>query len=290
MVRYLLRMEVARRCGREYLEMSTFDKAKIMKLDHILFEKRDAVGWITFNHPERRNSFDHAMIAEFSDALESCHEDANIGVVVVTGAGDKAFCAGGYLADLRNFTPEKGRRLFDAAVRGLTLMRRIRQPVIAAVNGAAIGGGNEIVICADLAIAAEQATFGQVGPKVGSSPFFGGSNLLALTVGEKKTREVVYMCKQYTAQEAVDLGMVNKVVPYEQLYTETEEWCETLLDRSPSYLELSKISANVWFDMLMPSLELAKLAMIRMAGCDEMTEGATAFMEKRKPNFRKFRK
>lgn len=261
-----------------------------MSFEHILFEKRGGVAWITFNHPERRNSFDHAMISEYADALERCHEDPTIGVVVVTGAGDKGFCAGGYLADLTNFTPEKGRKLFDAAVRGLTLMRRIRQPVIAAVNGAAIGGGNEVVICADLAIASEHATFGQVGPKIGSSPFFGGTNLLALTIGEKKTREVVYMCKQYTAQEALALGMVNKVVPHERLHDEVQEWCETLLDRSPAYLEMSKIGANVWFDMLMPSFELAKLTMTRMAGCDEMTEGATAFMEKRKPDFRKFRR
>lgn len=261
-----------------------------MSFKHIIFEKRDAVGWITFNHPERRNAFDYEMISEFADALEQCHEDPTLGVVVVTGAGDKGFCAGGFLADLTDFSPEKGRKLFDAAVKGLTLMRRIRQPVIAAVNGVAVGGGNEIVICADLAIASEHATFGQVGPKIGSSPFFGGTNLLALTIGEKKTREVVYMCKQYTAQEALDLGMINKVVPHEKLHEEVQEWCETLLDRSPAYLELSKIGANVWFDMLMPSFELAKQAMMRMAGCDEMTEGASAFMAKRKPDFRKFRK
>ena len=261
-----------------------------MSFTHILFERRNGVGWITFNHPERHNSFDHEMIAEYGRALSQCHEDPSLGVVVVTGAGDKAFCAGGYLGDLTHFTPEKGRKLFDAATHALTLMRRIRQPVIAAVNGAAIGGGNEVVICADLAIASEHATFGQVGPKIGSSPFFGGTNLLALTIGEKKTREVVYLCKQYSAQEALSMGMINKVVPREKLYEEVQAWCEELLNRSPAYLEVSKVGANVWFDMITPSLELAKQAMIRMAGCDEMTEGATAFMEKRKPDFRKFRK
>ena len=261
-----------------------------MSYKHILFEKRDGVGWITFNHPERHNSFDYEMMVEYSDALETCHEDKSLGVVVVTGAGDKAFCAGGYLADLKHFSPEKGRKLFDAAVKGLTLMRRIRQPVIAAVNGVAIGGGNEVVICADLAIASEHAKFGQVGPKVGSSPFFGGTNLLALTVGEKKTREVIYMCKQYTAQEAVDLGMINKVVPHAELRKEVQEWCETLLDRSPTYLEMTKMGANCWFEMLQPSFEMAKQAMIQIAGNPEQTEGATAFMEKRKPNFRQFRK
>jgi 2-ketocyclohexanecarboxyl-CoA hydrolase len=260
-----------------------------MTFKHILFEKRNGVAWITFNHPERRNSFDHEMIAEYGQALQQCHEDQSLGVVVVTGAGDKGFCAGGYLADLTSFSPEKARKLFDAATHALTLMRRIRQPVIAAVNGAAIGGGNEVVICADLAIAAEHATFAQVGPRIGSSPFFGGTNLLALTIGEKKTREVVYMCKQYSAQEALSMGMVNKVVPLEKLREEVQAWCEQLLDRSPAYLEVSKIGANVWFDMIAPSLEMAKQAMMRMAGCDEMTEGASAFMEKRKPDFRKFR-
>lgn len=261
-----------------------------MSYQHILYENRNGVAYITFNHPERRNSFDHEMMAEFGQALLQCHDDPTVGVVVVTGAGDKGFCAGGYLADLTDFSPAKARKLFDAAVNGLTLMRRIRQPVIAAVNGAAIGGGNEVVICADLAIAADNATFGQVGPKIGSSPFFGGTNLLALTIGEKKAREVVYMCKQYTAQQALEMGMVNVVVPKEKLYEEVETWAQTLLDRSPSYLEMSKVGANCWFDMLMPSFEMAKQAMTHMAGNAEQTEGASAFMEKRKPNFRQFRK
>ncbi len=261
-----------------------------MSYKHILFDNRDAIARITFNHPERRNAFDHEMIAEFGHALQTCHEDPGIGVVVVTGAGDKAFCAGGYLADLQDFSPEKGRKLFDAAVHALTLMRRIRQPVIAAVNGAAIGGGNEVVVCADLAIAAEHATFGQVGPKIGSSPFFGGTNLLALTIGEKKAREVVYLCQQYSAQEALTLGMINKVVASDQLDEAVRDWCEMLLDRSPSYLELSKIGANVWFDSITPSFEMARQAMIHMAGNAEQSEGASAFMQKRKPDFRRFRR
>jgi len=261
-----------------------------MDYKHILVESSAAVAQITFNHPERRNAFDHEMIAEFGQALQACHEDPTIGVVVVKGAGDKAFCAGGYLADLQDFSPEKARKLFDAAVQALGLMRRIRQPVIAAVNGAAIGGGNEIVVCADLAIAAEHATFGQVGPKIGSSPFFGGTNLLALTIGEKKAREVVYLCQQYSAQEALALGMINKVVPSDELDEAVQAWCDMLLDRSPSYLELSKIGANVWFDMITPSFEMTKQAMIHMAGNAEQTEGASAFMQKRKPDFRRFRR
>ena len=261
-----------------------------MSYKHILFDKRDGVAWITFNHPERQNSFDHEMIIEYNDALWAAHADVSIGVVVVTGAGDKAFCAGGYLADLANFSVAKARKLFDGATNALTAMRHIRQPVIAAVNGFAIGGGNEIVICSCLAIAAENAKFAQVGPKVGSSPVIGGTNMLAMTIGEKKAREVVYMCKQYDAQEAFDMGWINKVVPAARLRDEVQEWCETLLDRSPSYLEISKISSNVWFDSITPSLEHGKHLIMRMAGSPEMTEGATAFMEKRKPNFRQFRR
>ena len=260
-----------------------------MSYKHILYEERGGVATITFNHPERYNSFDYEMISEYGDALWAAHGDGRVGVVVVTGAGDKAFCAGGYLADLTNFSVEKGRKLFDAATNALTAMRRIRQPVIAAVNGVAVGGGNEVVICACLAIASDTARFGQVGPKIGSSPVIGGTNMLAMTIGEKKAREVVYMCKQYSAQEACDLGWINKVVPQAKLKEEVQEWCETLLDRSPSYLEISKIS-NVWFDTITPSLEHGKHLIMRMAGCDEMTEGASAFMEKRKPNFRQFRK
>lgn len=261
-----------------------------MAYQHILFEKKGGVATITFNHPERHNSFDYEMISEYGDALWAAHADGSIGVVVVTGAGSQAFCAGGYLADLTNFSVEKGRKLFDAATNGLTAMRRIRQPVIASVNGFAIGGGNEVVICACLAIASENARFGQVGPKIGSAPVIGGTNLLAMTIGEKKAREVVYFCKQYTAREALELGWINKVVPADKLKEETQAWCEELLDRSPSYLEISKISSNVWFDSITPSLEHGKHLIMRMAGSPEMTEGASAFMEKRKPNFRQFRK
>lgn len=256
----------------------------------VLLEKRDSVAWVTLNRPERMNAFDHAMITEVGDALQACHEDPKIGVVVLTGAGDRAFTAGGFLGDLADFSPEKARKLFDASVRSLTLIRRMRQPVIAAVNGAAIGGGNEVVVCCDLAIASEHATFGQVGPRIGSSPFFGGTNLLALTVGEKRAREINYLCKKYTAQEALEMGMVNKVVPHERLHAEVQEWCETMLERSPAYLEMSKIGANVWFDMIQPSFEMAKQALTHMAGNAQQTEGASAFMQKRKPDFQQFRK
>jgi dihydroxynaphthoic acid synthetase len=256
----------------------------------ILVEKRDAVAWITFNRPERHNSFDYKMLLEVHDALEEINHDSSIGVVVFTGAGDKAFCAGGYLKDLTTFDIKVARKLYDASWTTFSLMRRMPQPILSAVNGYAIGGGNEFVICADLAIASEHARFGQTGPRVGSTPMYGGTNLLALSIGEKKAREVVYMCRQYTAQEALEMGWINKVVPHEKLYEETQQWCEELLDKSPSYLEVSKIMSNIWWDNITAGMEHAKQAMLRLAGGPEMTEGSTAFMEKRKPNFRQFRK
>jgi 2-ketocyclohexanecarboxyl-CoA hydrolase len=258
-------------------------------MNGIIFEKRGSVAWITFNHPDRHNSFNYEDLLEIYGVLREIGHDKTIGVVVFTGAGEKAFCAGGYLADLTKFDIQQARKLYDASWDVFSTMRRIPQPIISAVNGYAIGGGNEFVICADLAIASDKARFGQTGPRIGSTPVYGGTNLLALTIGEKKAREVVYLCRQYSAQEALDMGWINKVVPHEKLYEEVQQWCEELLDKSPSYLEVSKIMSNIWWDNITAGMEHAKQAMLRLAGGPEMTEGASAFMAKRKPDFRKFR-
>lgn len=255
----------------------------------VLCERRDGVAWVTLNRPDRYNAFDAPTIVALGTALKDIGRDSTIGVVVLTGAGDKAFSAGGDVGELAAFSLAKARELFDGAQDTLSIMRRIPQPIIAMVNGVAMGGGNELVICSDLAIASERARFGQNGPKVGSSPLFGGTNLLAMTIGEKKAREVVYLCRQYSAKEALELGWINKVVPQEELRAEVGRWCAELLERSPAYLELSKISSNVWWDTLTPSMEAAKQALFRLAGGEQMTEGATAFLEKRKPDFSRFR-
>ena len=241
-----------------------------MKFEHILYEQGGGKAWITINHPERHNAFDDGTCVELVTAFEAADADAGIGVIVLTGAGDRAFCSGGYLGDLAQFDFERARRLFRTSVAVFQAIRRARQPVIAAVNGFAVGGGNELVIACDLAIASDRARFGQVGPKVGSSPVFGGTNLLAMNIGEKRAKEVCFMCRQYEASEAL--------------------WCEDLLDRSPSYLELSKVSSNVWWDMLAPAFAHAEQTMFRLAGGAEMLEGTSAFMGKRKPDFRQFRK
>ena len=257
--------------------------------DDMIVEKRGQVGWITFNREDQYNAFDYGAYQQLTRALETLGHDPEVGVVVLTGKGDTSFCAGGYLGDLASFTVSEARKLYDLSQRCYDTMRQIPQPVIAAVNGYAIGGGNELVICSDLAIASEHAKFGQTGPKIGSSPIFGANNLLAMTVGEKKAREAVYLCRHYTAREAEEMGWINKVVPHERLYDEVQAWCEQILDRAPGYIELSKIASNVWWDLTRNQMELSKQVLLRMAGGAEMTEGASAFMEKRAPDFRQFR-
>ncbi len=258
--------------------------------EQILVENKDGVAWITFNREDRFNAFDYETFGALRDAIETVGYDPTIGVIVLTGAGDKSFCAGGYLADLQDFSTLQARKLYNISQELYQMMRKVPQPIIAAVNGYAIGGGNELVICSDLAIASEHAKFGQTGPKIGSSPMYGGNNLLAMTIGEKRAREVCMLCRQYTAQEAYEMGWINKVVPHHELMAEVGRWAQEILDKLPSYIEITKICSNVWWDSLTPTMEHAKQAMLRLAGGPEMTEGATAFMEKRKPNSRQFRR
>jgi 1,4-dihydroxy-2-naphthoyl-CoA synthase len=256
----------------------------------ILVEKRGGVGWVTLNRPERYNACDYAMFQEIGWGIREVSEDPQIGVIVLTGAGDKSFCSGGYLADLAKFSTNDGRKLFNLSLETYNIMRHAPQPVIAAVNGVAVGGGNEFVICSDLAIASERARFGQAGTRIGSSPVFGASNLMSLQIGEKKAKELCFLSRLYSAQEALEMGLINKVVPHEKLQEEVQSWADELLDKSPAYLELTKITSNIWWDMLQPAMEHAKQTLLRLAGGAEMTEGASAFMQKRKPNFRQFRK
>lgn len=279
----------ARKDSAKKVSAPTVKKSKNRYSD-VIVEKKGQIAWITLNRPDRYNAVDANSFRELTLAFEECGDDGKIGVVVLTGAGDKAFCSGGYLADLTNFDISMGRKLFGHAENLINIMRRIPQPVVGAINGYAVGGGNELVIACDLAIASENARFGQTGPRIGSSPIYGANNLLAMTIGEKRAREVCYLNRLYTAQQAYEMGWINKVVPQKDLKKEVNAWCEELLDRSPAYLEITKINSNVWWDMLQPANEHAKQVLIRLAGGPEMTEGASAFMEKRKPNFRQFRK
>ncbi len=250
-------------------------------MSDIIVERRGEVEWIRLNRPDRMNAYD----AEMAQALiQAIHDASDAGVIVLTGEG-RAFCAGGYLANLSNPDPKALRNMFYGSVHLYEAIRMSPRPVIAAVNGAAAGGGNELVVACDLAIAAESATFGQTGVKVGSAPVLGGTNFLTMSVGEKRAKEIAFMCRRYPASKALEMGLINAVVPNDQLEAEVTRWADELLNMSPRYLEIAKISSNVWWNQCRDNY-LSGLAMLVQAiGSHDMIEGATAFMEKRKPQF-----
>jgi len=232
-------------------------------MSDIEVERRGEVEWIRLNRPDRMNAYDAEMARELIDAIENA---TDAGVIVLTGTG-RAFCAGGYLANLSDPDPEALRSMFYGSLKVYEALRTSPRPVIAAVNGAAAGGGNELVVACDMAVAAEKATFGQTGVKVGSAPVLGGTNFLSMSVGEKRAKEIAFMCRRYPAQEALEMGLINAVVPGEQL------------------LEIAKISSNVWWNQCRDNY-LSGLAMLVQAiGSADMIEGASAFMEKRRPQF-----
>jgi 2-ketocyclohexanecarboxyl-CoA hydrolase len=249
--------------------------------EDVVVEKRGKATWIRLNRPERKNSFDEAMAAQITEAVRDA---ASSNVIVLTGSGD-SFCAGGYVKNLQDADPLELRRLFTGSLRLVDEIRRSPRPVIAAVNGVAVGGGNELVVACDFAIAAESATLGQVGPRVGSAPVIGGTNFLSMSVGEKRGKEVSMLCRRYTAAQAYEMGWVNAVAPDAELEATVESWCEEIYALSPRYLEIAKVSSNVWWNQIRDSFESGLGMLMQAAGSDDMLEGANAFMEKRPPRF-----
>ena len=251
---------------------------------------------ITIDRPEVRNAFRPQTIVEISRALEDAREDTEIGVIVLTGAGELAFCSGGdqrvrgdsgYLADDDAGKAGIGRfHVTDLHVQ----IRRLPKPVVAMVAGYAIGGGHVLHLVCDLTIAADNARFGQVGPKVGSFDGGFGAGLLANMVGPKKAKEIWFLCRQYSAQQALEMGMVNTVVPLAELEDETVRWCEEMLELSPFALRLLKASFNAAEDGLTGIQQLAHDANLLFYGSEEAQEGRNAYREKRKPEFAKFPK
>jgi naphthoate synthase len=254
-----------------------------------LEKSTDGIAKITINRPEVRNAFRPLTVQELLQAFDIAHEDPSIGVIILTGEGPHAFCSGG-----------------DQKVRGhagyigsdgvprlnvLDLQRKIRslpKPVIAMVAGYAIGGGHVLHVVCDLTIAADNARFGQTGPKVGSFDGGFGSSYLARIVGQKKAREIWYLCRQYDAQEALDMGLVNKVVPLAELETETVTWCREILQHSPLALRCLKSAFNAELDGQAGIQELAGNATLLYYMSEEAKEGKNAFVEKRAPDFSKF--
>ena len=263
----------------------------IKEYEEILFDYFEGIGRITINRERYRNAFTPTTSMEMSDALRFCRESQDIGVVVLTGAGDKAFCAGGD----QNVKGKGGYVGKDGVPRLniLDVQKQIRsmpKPVIAMVNGFAIGGGHVLHVICDLSIASENAIFGQTGPRVGSFDAGFGSSYLARIVGQKKAREIWFLCRQYNAQEALEMGLVNKVVPLDQLEDEVVQWAHEMMQHSPMALRMIKLGLNAELDGQAGLQELAGNATLLYYLTEEAQEGKHAFLEKRKPDFSKFPK
>lgn len=277
--------------------MSDFPWEKVKDYDEIIYEKYDGIAKITINRPERRNAFTPKTNVELFDAFSLARDDQEVGVIILTGANhdgkdeDQAFCSGGDQKARGNggYVGEDNIPRLNV----LDLQRLIRvvpKPVIAMVNGYAVGGGHVLHILCDLSIAAETAKFGQTGPRVGSFDGGYGASYLAAIVGQKKAREIWYLCRLYTAAEALDMGLVNKVVPFDELEAECVSWAREMLQLSPTALRFLKASFNAATDGYAGLQQLAGDATLLYYTSDEAKEGRDAFKEKRKPDFDKFPK
>ena len=257
--------------------------------EDVIYETAEGIAKVTINRPRVRNAFRPQTVSELQDAFRRAHDDDEVGVVILTGAGDKAFCSGG---DQR--VRGEGGYVGDDRVprlNALDLQRQLRtlpKPVIAMVAGYDIRGGNVLATLCDLTIAADNAVFGQTGPKVGSFDGGYGATMLARSVGHKKAREVWYLCRQYSAQQALQMGLVNAVVPLERLEEETVQWAREILEKSPTAIRFLKASFNADTDGLAGLQQLAGDATMLFYMSEEAKEGRNAFLEKRKPDFSRF--
>ncbi len=255
----------------------------------IKYEKAEGIAKITINRPQVRNAFRPQTVIEMSSAFNDARDDAQIGVVILTGEGPDAFCSGGDQSVRGDAGYVDGHGV--ARLNVLDLQRQIRtlpKPVIAMVAGYAIGGGHVLHVVCDLTIAADNARFGQTGPRVGSFDGGYGASYLARIVGQKKAREIWYLCRQYDARQALDMGLVNAVVPLDRLEEETVAWCKRILEHSPLALRCLKAGLNADCDGQAGLQELAGNATLLFYMTEEAQEGRNAFLEKRKPDFTKF--
>ena len=259
-----------------------------LEFESITYEKKDGVAWITINRPQAYNAFTTDTMKEMAHAFDDAELDTSVGVVVLTGAGDKAFCAGG---DLKEAAQRGGysKEMDYWHTKVHTAIRSIPKPVIAAVNGYAIGGGNILALLCDLTIASENAMFGQAGPRVGSFDAGFGVSYLTRVVGEKKAKEIWSLCRQYTAKEALEMGLVNKVVPLDKLKEEVNNWCQEILSLSPTALKFCKLAFNAETAHQYGFEAWSEAAVRLFWGSKEAEEAKKAFAEKRKPDFSRFR-
>ena len=264
---------------------------KALEFEDIIFEKsEEGIAKITINRPEVRNAFRPLTVREMQQALEDAREDSGIGVIILTGAGEKAFCSGGDQR-IRGDAGYQDSGTGHLRLNVLDFQRQIRscpKPVVAMVAGYAIGGGHVLHVMCDLSIAADNSVFGQTGPKVGSFDGGYGSSYLARIVGQKKAREIWFLCRQYDARQALEMGLVNTVVPLAQLEEETIQWCREILRMSPIALRCLKAAMNADCDGQAGLQELAGNATMLFYMSEEGQEGRNAYLEKRPPDFSRF--
>lgn len=276
---------------KSFMEQRQWKPVAGFNFREILFEEYNHIAKITINRPRYRNAFTPLTVQELGLAFTYCRDNLDIRVVILTGAGDKAFCSGGdmHVKGQGGYVGEDGvprLNVLDVQMQ----IRRLPKPVIAMVNGFAIGGGHVLHLMCDLTIASDNAVFGQTGPRVGSFDAGFGASYLARMVGQKKAREIWFLCRQYSAAEAERMGMVNKVVPYDRLEDECVEWAERMMEHSPLALRMIKDGLNAELDGQAGIQQLAGDATMMYYTMEEAHEGGRAFLEKRKPDFDKYPK
>lgn len=255
----------------------------------IIYDSEDGVATITMNRPEKHNALRFETIEEMIHAFDRADADGRIGVIVLTGAGERAFCSGGDIDFEDSLDGDVGRRYSKILVRLSETMRSTGKPIIAKIRGWCVGGGNELNLISDLSVAAQSARFGQTGPKMGSVPIWYGTQMLPRLVGDKRAKEIVFICDRYSASQAEAMGWINRAVPDEELDEFVADWCRKILDNSGQSIRVAKLSINFASDQLLPSVKHGFELLNFMHETDEFHEGTRAFIEKRSPAFRDFR-
>jgi dihydroxynaphthoic acid synthetase len=255
----------------------------------ILFEVENGVAWLTIHRPRFQNAFREQTLDEMIHAFRSTREDPSIACAVVTGSGDTSFSAGGDFHAMMRLNRANAYMWNDRMLGLAMTIRGLPIPVIAMVNGWCMGGGNELALWCDVVIASENAVFGQTGAKVGACPTVGATQYLPRMIGERLAREMIFLARTFTAREALEIGLVNKVVPKGELLAATRQWCETIKGHSPQTLRATKKSLNHESDELYASWQHGMELLANIWGTEESLEGMRAFLEKRKPDFQKFR-
>ena len=257
--------------------------------NEIIFEVMDNTAWITINRPQVRNAFREQTLDELIEAVKSTREDPSVVAAVITGAGDKAFSAGGDFDAMMKLNRANAMHWNDRMLGLAMAIRGVPIPVIAMVHGACMGGGHELALWCDLVISAEDGIFGQTGARVGACPTVGATQYIPRLIGDRLAKEMIFLCRTFTADEAVKIGLINKVVPKAKLREETEAWCQQMKGYSGQTLRATKKSLNFESDELYASWQQGMELLAEIWGSDESLEGMNAFLEKRKPDFHQFR-